>query len=398
MSKETGMNAKLAYRNVLNTFARRAAIEGRQFRNVRPNFNEVDFIERTVMKAKLHVIAAAALAALGVAGCVTATTGASSGDTLVAAKTATAPDPAKLDADAAWSAARPLSFALTGGRNFGGKGETKATLKAVYSGDTLYMLVQYADPTYSQRRGPYQKQADGTWKKLADPEDKGGDDNVFYEDKWAMIWPIANSIPKFEKEGCAALCHEGQGKPYGNKYTPAEGQLGDIWHMKGMRTGPLGYVDDQYVDHTRYDAKASPNAGRKSDPGGSLGEYTPVKLVNGKPEFMAREAKAANAGGTYYIKRGDEVAFDDGKFKPGDEVASFIINPLQGDRADIKVASAWKDGRYTYVVSRKLVTGSKYDVQFSDLGARYAFGMAAFDNAQVRHATTDDPLFMVFGK
>jgi hypothetical protein len=79
-------------------------------------------------------------------------------------------------------------------------------------------------------------------------------------------------------------------------------------------------------------------------------------------------------------------------------VASFIINPLQGDRADIKVASAWKDGRYTYVVSRKLVTGSKYDVQFSDLGARYAFGMAAFDNAQVRHATTDDPLFMVFGK
>jgi hypothetical protein len=53
---------------------------------------------------------------------------------------------------------------------------------------------------------------------------------------------------------------------------------------------------------------------------------------------------------------------------------------------------------YTSVVSRKLVTGSKFDVQFADLGARYGFGFAAFDNAQVRHATADDPLYLVFAK
>jgi hypothetical protein len=53
---------------------------------------------------------------------------------------------------------------------------------------------------------------------------------------------------------------------------------------------------------------------------------------------------------------------------------------------------------YTSVVSRKLVTGSKYDVQFSNLGMRYGFGFAAFDNAQVRHATPDDPLYLVFAK
>ena len=41
-----------------------------------------------------------------------------------------------------------------------------------------------------------------------------------------------------------------------------------MWHMKGSRTAPLGHVDDQYADHTRYDPKTSPNAGRKSDPGG----------------------------------------------------------------------------------------------------------------------------------
>ena len=53
---------------------------------------------------------------------------------------------------------------------------------------------------------------------------------------------------------------------------------------------------------------------------------------------------------------------------------------------------------YTSVVSRKLVTGSRFDVQLADLSARYGFGFAAFDNAQVRHATTDDPLYMVFAK
>jgi hypothetical protein len=107
------------------------------------------------------------------------------------------------------------------------------------------------------RRGPYQKQADGTWKKLKDPNDKGDDDNVYYEDKWAMIWNINNSMVNFDKKGCAVACHLGEGKPLGNKYLAAEGQLGDIWHMKGQRTAPLGKVDDQYLDHTRYDAKAS---------------------------------------------------------------------------------------------------------------------------------------------
>lgn len=347
------------------------------------------------MNARLNLsISAIALAMLALTGC-KAIQEQVAPNTLVAAKVAAAP--ALSPADPAWSNARPLAVELTGGANFGGTGKTKATLKAVYTADMLYMLVQYADPTKSERRGPYQKQADGSWKKLVDPADKGGDDNVYYEDKWAMIWPINNSIKGFDEQGCAVLCHEGQGKPYGNKYTPAEGQIGDIWHMKGSRTGPWGFVDDQYVDHTRYDAKASPNAGRKSDPGGTLGEYNSFPLVNGKPQFMARDGKAASAGGTYYVKRGDEVPFND-TFKTGDEVASFIINPLEGDRADIRVASTWNNGVYTAVVSRKLVTGSKFDVQFENLGTRYAFGLAAFDNAQVRHATSDDALFMVFGK
>jgi hypothetical protein len=58
-----------------------------------------------------------------------------------------------------------------------------------------------------------------------------------------------------------------------------------MWHMKGSRTAPLGFVDDQWLDHTRYDPKTSPNAGRKSDPGGP--EYKGFGAgENGKPQFM----------------------------------------------------------------------------------------------------------------
>jgi hypothetical protein len=169
-----------------------------------------------------------------------------------------------------------------------------------------------------------------------------------------------------------------------------------MWHMKGMRTAPLGKVDDQYLDHTRYDAKASPNAGRKNEPGGP--EYKGFDLVNGKPQFMNKDAKAANAGGLYYIVDGTQVPFDDSKFKAGDEVASFFIYPLKADRADVNVATRWVNGVLTSEVSRKLTTGSKFDVQFSDLSAQYGFGFAAFDNAQVQHATGDEPLYLRFAK
>ena len=345
---------------------------------------------------KTQVTVLAALVASAIAGC-TGIESTTPQNTLVVGKAASAP---KLDGsgnDAAWATAAPLQVKLSGGANFGGKGETTVTLKAVTAGDMIYFLVRYADPTNSVRRGPYQKQANGTWKKLSDPNDKGGDDNVYYEDKWSIIWNIDDSIAGFNESGCAVLCHAGEeGKPYGNKYTSKAGELGDMWHMKGSRNGVFGQVDDQYVDHTRFDAKTAPNAGRKGDPGGP--DYKGFGLVNGKPEFMNKDGKAANAGGTYYIKDGDQVAFDDGKFKPGDEVASYVVYKLLGDRGDIQVAYRWANGTWTYEVARKLVTGSKFDVQFNNRDKTYHFGVAAFDNAQVRHAVSYEAMKLVFAK
>lgn len=297
--------------------------------------------------------------------------------------------------DAIWKTVPVTKLKVVKGANFN-KGATDATLQVAYDKENLYMLLTYSDATLSERRNPYQKQKDGSWIKLKDPEDKGGDNDVYYEDKVGVIWNINNSILGFEKFGCAIACHGGEpGKPYGNKYTEEAGELGDMWHMKWVRTGNLGQVDDQYLDHTRFDPVKEKNAGRKTEPK-TGGGYDNVNLVNGKPEFMSKDAKPANKGGTYWIKAEDKVAFDDSKFKPGDEVASIVIAAFSGDRGDIKFGGKWAKGKWTMEFSRKLVTGSKFDVNFDDLKKSYGFGVALFDNAQVRHAYVEEPLVLQF--
>ncbi len=308
---------------------------------------------------------------------------------LIAKKVAAAPalEPTLNDV---WKNAPPLTVKVVGGKNLPG-GSTEVTLRSVHAGDSIYFLVQYKDATESVRRAPWVKQADGSWQKLKDPNDKGGDNNLYYEDKFSLIWNI--SSPAFEAKGCMSACHTGQGKPFGNKYTANAGERLDMWHWKGVRTGPVGQVDDQYVDSTPYDKEKAPEAGRKGDPKTGGGYKDNVSDDKKGPKFAL---KANRPAPPYWIVDADKEPFDDSKYKAGDEVPGIIIAPFTGDRADIAAKHAWKDGVRTVVLSRKLVTGSEYDVQFDDLKKQYAFGMSVFDNTQVRHAYTPGVLKLVF--
>lgn len=291
--------------------------------------------------------------------------------------------------DSLWQQATPMKVSLSGGRNFPG-GRTEITLRAVTQGETVYFLAQYADATESFRRSPFVKQSDGTWLKIKDPNDKGGDNNVFYEDKLAFVWAI--NSPGFERAGCMISCHAGEaGKPYGNKYLPA-GETADIWHAKLVRTLPVGQIDDQYLDSTTYDKDKSPEAGRTSD-AKTGGGYADIKLVNGRPEFALPGNQAAPP---YWLLDSQKVAFDDSKYAVGAEVPSILVAPFTGDRGDIPLAAKWTAGVWTLEFSRKLVTGSATDVQFADRTKTYSFGVAAFDNAQVRHAFHPGVLKMAF--
>jgi hypothetical protein len=301
---------------------------------------------------------------------------------LVSVPVAAAPALDGVANDAVWADAPAVAIPVAGGAN---NGSTEVTLRSVYDDGKVYFVATWADPTESYLRSPWVMQNDGTWAKLKDPNDKGGDNNLYYEDKLAFIWPIADSIPNFGTVGCFTACHAGENsdvKPYGNKYTAAEGQLGDIWHWKSIRN--VNQIDDQYLDSVTYSAD-TPEAGRHSDAkdsGGYVNNETEDKTM---PAFM-QPLDAPRDGTPGYILDSEKLPFDATVFEAGDMVPGIIVSEIVGDRGDITAGWAWEDGTWTLEFARDLVTGSEFDVQFDDLLKTYFFGVAAFDNAQVRHA------------
>lgn len=285
--------------------------------------------------------------------------------------------------EAFWADATAVEIPVAGGAN---TAATTVTVKSVYSGDMVYFLTTWFDPTESFIRSPWELQADGSWKQLKDPNDRGGDNNLWYEDKLAFIWPISNTIPNYETLGCFTACHAGENpdaKPYGNKYTAEEGQMGDIWHWKSVRN--LNQVDDQYLDSVRYSDETK-EAGRHSDPKES-GGYVDNKNEDGTlPAFVSPGDDFPRDGSPGYILDSDKVPFDATLFKAGDRLPGIVKSEFVGDRGDIAAGWQWADGVWTLELGRKLVTGSQYDVQFDDMAATYYFAVAPFDNAQVRHS------------
>ena len=174
--------------------------------------------------------------------------------------------------DAAWEKAPAYKIALdeTPYKPEGFKGLTKTnvTMKSMYDKDSIYLLLQWADPTRSIERNPWVKQPDGKWKQLK-AADSTGHDNTYYEDKLGILWNI--NAAGFDKKGCDVACHKARGgkiagiedKSPGRKYLEP-GETVDMWHWKAVRTGPVGQVDDQYIDDTK-DPTKNADWGRKGD-------------------------------------------------------------------------------------------------------------------------------------
>lgn len=290
--------------------------------------------------------------------------------------------------DAVWSQATEVSVPISGGANMA---SSTVGIKSVYTADSIYFLVHYADPTESLMRQPWEKQADGTWKKLKGPGDPAHRENTYYEDKFAFIWNSVGTpgsasykeIKNFASTGCFTVCHLGEpaASTWGSKYTASATEAGDIWHWKSVRTGPVNQVDDQYVDDAR--APASAEAGRHSD-AKTAGGY--VDNQNTEKTAPASGAAANKPAPPYWILDKDKVALDSAAYKTGDKVAGIVTAPFTGDRGDISSGSAYRNGHWYLEIGRKLITGSATDVQFTDLTKPYYFGVAAFDNAQVEHA------------
>jgi len=301
--------------------------------------------------------------------------------------------------DNAWQKAAPLQVTLDNlpyepSNGYAGMQETTVTMKSLYDDEYIYLLLQYNDPTESLARFPWIKQADGSWKQMV-KKDSTGHDNTYYEDKVGIFWDI--NTKGFNEEGCMISCHmdiEGD-KSAGRKFTNNPGETIDMWHVKNVRTSPLGQVDDQYMDDTS-NGKTNKGFGRKGDMKTGGGYTNNINKDKTGPAYMnfppSEKAK-------YYVLPSLKTPFVD-IYKTGDVVPGIVIDAFQGPRADIEMRGKWDNGMWTVEIRRQLVTtGEKaeiQDVQFNDLNKTYYFGISVFDNSQINHLYHDDVLGLQF--
>ena len=105
------------------------------------------------------------------------------------------------------------------------------------------LTIYERDNTFS-----WEMQPDGSWKILASPNRGLNDENVYYEDKLAVIWNINDSIFGFtDKFSCTSVCHGGEkGKAYGNKYSEEAEETADDVEV-AEPDGPVVALDGGYA-------------------------------------------------------------------------------------------------------------------------------------------------------
>jgi hypothetical protein len=317
--------------------------------------------------------------------------------TLTAVKVKVPPALDGRDNDDAWKQAKALEVPVAGGTI----GNMTVTLKTVYTAQEIYLLAKWPDKTMTVEHEPWIFSG-STWEYR---EGEGP-----FEDRFAIQWNI--SVANFPQVGCMILCHAGGASPdkKPRMHTNAPGEFTDEWHWKAVRSNPMGYVDDKYVDST-VDPKDD-EAGHHADGGTRV--YTRNQPKDGTPSFVWKSATltvppAVTAElAKFFLLDGDKAPY--GPINPrtgkawaqGDKVPHSVLQTPTESNADIKAHGAWKDGVWTLEMSRALDTkenavkgDKKIDVIF-DPAKTYHFGISVFDNAEAMGHSFSGPLTLKF--
>ena len=315
--------------------------------------------------------------------------------------------------EAFWADAPVFEVETVGAGHWGADNasETTVRLQSVYTPDSVYFLVRWADPTYSIDRQRWVLEA-GAWSRQDQTPLSAGGASTYYEDKLAFLW-VMDAASVLADESFWSTYFEPQDAPEAGYDRPVksmpQGEMLDMWHFKYVRTNfsSPGQVDDQFVDDTR-DAATARNAGRRSDPGeggyyNNAKDYTtpagatvsgPRYHVPGNPNLFILSQDMIDSGAAVEIADYAELM----ALPEGTRLAGVISRAFTGGRGDITAKATWSDGWYALELGRALDTGTPdVDVIFSDLDMPYFFGIGTFDNAQIAHGVTDLLVFE-FGK
>ena len=308
--------------------------------------------------------------------------------------------------DPAWESAKAVEIHTNRGVNQPG-GEVTVTVKAVHDGENLYALFSWPDPTRSQKHLPLQKTAEG-WK-VVQKEFGIQDEDEYYEDKFGVM------IARSPQLAGAGTTHLGP-KPLADKPGPSggrglhyttDGSIVDVWHWKSVRSGSpqMNQIDDNY-----FGPPMEPNPKKKRYTGGytqdpktgggfkmnwekySDGTIRPLRLPK-DPTQLARMGNVdldptVGDEGEFWLPMEETVAYSEelDTYPVGTLMPSVLVEgPFEGDRGDVRAVSRWQNGWWRLEVTRKLDTGSEFDVALRPEEPAHLW-VAVFDHAQTRHS------------
>jgi len=243
---------------------------------------------------------------------------------------------------------------------------TGVTLNAMADGQYLYMSATWNDATESIYKNKLSYDG-STWTKSGD------------EDRIAFIFD--SGLNGTDGGNCATMCH-------GDNLMRTNGGSVDLSHWKAVRSNPMGFVDDNYID----------SVNRHGDPGTSAAADN--SLVFGHPSFMSindphanvdfllKDDAALNAFDPYGVMttytKTTSTAFDSlAAFSNGDYIPGYLLRVSTGDRASVLAAGKWNNGVWT-VEFKKPYGGSEYDFVVAP-GTFVPFTYEIFDNEGANH-------------
>ena len=244
----------------------------------------------------------------------------------------------------------------------GPQGDVEISLKVLYTEKDVYFLFQWPDKTQSLNR--LYEFTGSEWKQL-----KGA------EDRFNLMWDIANTMKEFPAKGCTVACHKQDKKVFLRTSGPTE-RL-DVWHWKAQRSNPAGYADDQWLGHEM--KKVGEEEIARDNDAKTAGGYSDNWDKEAKrPKYMFKEGVKP---GPILLKK-DAVEIKDAKFKAGDRLPREVLEKPVGSRGDIEAKGVWDKGRWTLELRRARDTGDKEnDVQFTEPNRPYYFGISVHDDA-----------------
>lgn len=199
------------------------------------------------------------------------------------------------------------------------------TIKAAYSDEKIFFLVQFPDPDESRVHKSFIWSTDLKMYEIG-PERE--DTFVF---KWAM-----------------------GGKNIDLSLRSKQPHKADIWFWKANRTDPAGYADDKYQI-------LSPTQTLKSKK---------IQQAGGPHMYLQRIGDK----GTAAYRASILVDFQ------GDKHPQFMSQEPSGSRADIRSKGKWKNKTWSIEFSRNLKTKHLDDIQF-DISNAYFFGVSRYEIA-----------------